>query len=196
MRQPATLALVLSAALLAACASTQIETTGTALKAPLCRRGQPPVSAWVIWGTQWRADQKEPEQREAAALRGIQAFAAGTDCLAVVALERAAARPAAPAKGDLMQRARNARPAPDRVVHVTVRELGPTLRLGGAGGVEGGTEAVIDVRVLDARTGESLAAGQTRWRNGGALVVKGVQTLDQDMHAALRAALLPGAAPQ
>ena len=56
--------------------------------------------------------------------------------------------------------------------------------------VEGSTEVLVDVRVVDVATAEPLAATQTLWRNGGTFVIKGVKTLDQDMSAALSATLM------
>ncbi len=74
---------------------------------------------------------------------------------------------------------------------VVVRELGPRLIVGVPVIVEGGTEVLIDVRVLDAATSESMATTRTLWRNGGTFVIKGVKTLDQDMSAALKSTLMP-----
>ena len=81
---------------------------------------------------------------------------------------------------------------PERVVHIVVRELGPRLVVGVPVIIEGSTEVLIDVRVLDAQQAASLADTRTLWRNGGVFVIKGVKTLDQDMRAALRATLMPG----
>jgi len=87
-------------------------------------------------------------------------------------------------------------PAPDRVLLIVIRELGPKLIIGIPMLVEGGTEAVLEVRVHDVRTSEVMAAIRTHWQNGGTFVIKGVKTLDQDMSAALRAALMPPTAPR
>jgi hypothetical protein len=57
--------------------------------------------------------------------------------------------------------------------------------------VEGGTEVVFELTVINGHTGASLANLQTHWQNGGAMVIKGIASLPQDMSAALRAALLP-----
>jgi len=59
--------------------------------------------------------------------------------------------------------------------------------------VEGGTEVVLELKVLDVHTGEPMANLHTHWQNGGAFVIKGVKTLEQDMSAALQAALAPAA---
>ena len=75
-----------------------------------------------------------------------------------------------------------------------MRELGPRLTIGIPAIVEGGTEVLIDVRLLAPKGSESLANAQMRWRNGGAFVIKGVKTLDRDMSAALEALLMQGSA--
>lgn len=184
--------------MLAGCASTTVETTGTKLKAPLCRPGGEKVSALVFWGPRWRPDQKEPARREAAALRGIEDFFSGTTCLSHVDVRRYADDSSAeePTDADLLRLATGAALAPDRIVLIVVRELGPTLLVGSQAIVEGHTEVDIEVRVLDAKTSQPMAAVRTRWRDGGALVVKGVGTLDKDMSAALRSTLTaPAGAP-
>ena len=67
----------------------------------------------------------------------------------------------------------------------------PLCTPGGPALIEGGTEVLVEVRVLNTATSESMADTRTLWRNGGTFVVKGVKTLDQDMSAALGAPLMP-----
>ena len=179
--------------LAAGCATTTIETSGTTLAQPLCRPGGTSVPVALYWRTQWRPDQKEPAAREALARRGIGHFAAGAGCLAVVVAEELPAAAGVPTDAVLLERARRDAPAAARIVHLAIGELGPRLVIGGPTVVEGGTEVAIDTRVIDAATGARLADGHTRWRNGGALVIKGVGGLDHDLAEALRAVLLEGA---
>lgn len=181
------------AALLAGCASTKVDSTGSAPREPICRAGDAPLETAIFWAPKWRPDQKEPALREEAARRGIEAFARGTPCLAVTRLERLADPDAG--TGDLLRLAESGGRRPDRAVRIVVRELGPRLTIGFPLLVEGETEAVLEIRVLDARTSAMLSDGRTHWRNGGTLVVKGVATLEDDMRSALAAALLPVAAP-
>jgi len=185
---------VLAATLLAlaGCASTRVESSGSPLKEPLCRAGAPTVATAVVWGTQWRPDQKEPALREAAALRGIEDFLGSTRCLAVTGVQRFPAGAEPPADAELLQRVAASPVRADRVVLIVVRELGPRLTIGLPVIVEGGTEVFIDVRVLDPAQAAPLASTRTQWRHGGSFVIKGVQTLDHDMSAALRATLMPG----
>lgn len=184
---PASLA---AAFLLSGCASTTVATTGRQLEAPLCQAGQPSIPTIVYWGTKWRPDQKEPVLREAAALRGIQAFVRRADCLSVVAVDRLTSEQVTSSNEELTRLASNFNPKPERVLLIVVRELGPRLLIGLPAIVEGGTEVLIDVIVLKATTSESLATAQTLWRNGGTFVIKGVKTLDQDMSEALSSTLM------
>jgi hypothetical protein len=180
-------ALALAASVLSACASTTIETTGTALDAPFCRVGAPATPTVVTWGAKWRPDQKEPERREAAAARGLDAFLAETRCIEVEGVERFRGPP--PPDDELLRTAAAAHPSAARAVLVVVRELGPWLLIGLPVPVRGGTEVVVEVRVLDVPRKRKLADARTHWRNGGAFVVKGVASLERDLGAALRAAL-------
>lgn len=81
MNPTAALASLAVLSLLAGCASTRVEVTGSPLKEPVCRVGTAALATAVYWRPQWRTDQKEPALREAAALRGIEDFLGRTGCL-------------------------------------------------------------------------------------------------------------------
>lgn len=174
---------------LTGCATTKIETTGTTLPQPLCNAASDGGSISVLWGTNWRPDQKEPPLRETAALRGIEAFFASQPCFKQVEIRRidlaaaAAFPPLASALG------RSERSAPDKEVLIMVRELGPKLWVGLPKLIEGGTEVVLEIKVANAGDTALLADLRTRWQKGGAFYIKGVKTLDQDMQAALQQVL-------
>ncbi len=104
-----------------------------------------------------------------------------------------------PAQGELsdaalLDQAKALTPSADKVVLIVVKELGPLLRIGLPTLVEGGTEVVAEVRVVDARRRVSEARLQTHWHKGGPFYIQGVKTLDQNMQAALSATL--AATPQ
>jgi hypothetical protein len=181
---------IVCAAALVGCASTKVETSGTGMKEPLCPEGSVQRSALVYWTTQWRPDQKEPALREAAALRGIERFFGDLSCIADIRRNSGGI----PSDAELLRPA--GAPVPDRIVFIVVRELGPKLVIGIPAIVEGGTEVLIDVRVLDVRGARSLAEVQTHWQHGGTFVIKGVKSLDQDMGSALAAALMPATTDQ
>jgi hypothetical protein len=180
------------------CASTKVETTGATMQEPFCKPGAAKLSALVYWGPHWRPDQKEPERREVAAQRGIDAFLADSACVARFEIRRLPGGGMAEVPSDeaLLKQAAAASPRPDKVLVIVVRELGPILRIGIPSIVEGGTEVVLELRLLDVPTSSARANVRTHWSNGGTFVVKGVGSLERDMSAALAAALTPGTAPQ
>ena len=126
----------------------------------------------VLWSTKWRPDQKDVAEREAAAWQGIQQFFIRSSCRTEI-------------------RSADAVPADTRgfgkVVAISVRELGPVVRIGLPVPLEGGTEVVFESKVLDGRDGKTLAELRTHWQNGGPFVLKGTRTLAEDMTSALTA---------
>ena len=62
---------LLTVLVLAGCASTTVEKSGAGAERGWC---DPGLSVLVVWNAAWRADQKEPAAREAAAERGINRF--------------------------------------------------------------------------------------------------------------------------
>src|SRR6202795_4945753 len=139
------------------CASTKVETSGATPKEPLCQASREQLSALVLWGCVWRPDQKDVPLREEAAQRGLEDFFAKSGCFSKVDIRRVSGgRPAlVPSDQELLSIASTASPTPDRVVVVAVRELGPIVQLLGSPAlVEGGTDVVLEVRVLNVRTGE------------------------------------------
>ena len=181
---------------IAGCASVRYESTGRTPDAPVCQRPGAALVALVVWEPRWRADQKDVPDREIAAARGIERHFAGSTCYATAHVIRAdPARPISALDGDGAAALARAQPSPsDRVVLLTVRELGPVLRIGGPGAIEGGTEVVIDVRVHDVAGTREIADFRAHWRHGGPGVIKGVRTLGEDMAAALAAAFVPSPA--
>ncbi|HRD83788.1 MAG TPA: hypothetical protein PLF63_01310 [Rubrivivax sp.] len=186
------LAVALIGLLLAGCATTTVQSSGTPLQQPLCRADGVRPTAALYWMPQWRADQKEPQAREALARRGVERFVAQQPCLDITGAQRLAGDSGGvPDNAELLGRAGEVRPAPELALLVVVRELGPRLLIGLPVLVEGGTEVLIDVRLLRLSTAEVLLDSRTRWRNGGTLVIKGIGSLDADLAAALSSVLVP-----
>jgi hypothetical protein len=182
-------ALCLSTSLLG-CATTHFEVTGDALSQPLCQSKTEQFSALVLWGPVWRVNQKDVLLREEAALRGIEDFAA--TCFGKVSIRRLEGSRLAESPTDEQVRtlAANEVLPPDRVLVVIVRELGPVIQiLGPVAAFGGGTEAVLELQIRDARSGEPINKLMTHWHNGGSFVIKSTKTLRQDMKSALQAVL-------
>lgn len=192
MRTTASIATIIFCTTLTGCATTKIATTGTSMKAPLCRPGGDRIAVVSFWQPQWRPDQKEPELREAAAARGIEDFFSSIECVGEFEVRRLTNQGTndKPSDEELLKLASTSTPGVDRVLLITVRELGPKLLIGIPVIVEGGTEAVLEIRAIDAHTSEPIADLKTHWKNGGVFVIKGVKTLPSDMKSALHAALM------
>lgn len=139
----------------------------------------PALSTLVLWAPKWRPEQKDVPEREAAAWQGIQKFFIGSSCFGKTEIRGGEGVPADAASFG-------------RVIAITVRELGPVVRIGSPSLVEGGTEVVLETKVFDGRSGASLADLRTHWRHGGAFVIRGVATLEADMAAALEATFKRG----
>ena len=167
------------ATLLTACASTTIVTLSPPDQPPVCQP-QKGLKASVLWNTDWRANQKDIPDREAAAAQGIANFFADGKCFGSATVARA---PSGRSGTVVPQGA-------DLLLVLTVRELGPTVKLlSSAALVEGGTEVLIDVAQFLPGKSEPDRKFSIQWRDGGPGVVKGVQSLPSDMTAALKAGL-------
>jgi hypothetical protein len=179
---------------LTGCASTKVEFAGEVPVTPICQAPGEVLSALVLWGPVWRSEQKDVALREEAARQGIQNFLSSSGCFASHELRRlpGGSSSLVPGDSELPALAATTTPRSDRVLVVTVRELGPVVKLlSSASLVEGGTEVVLGITAFNAKNGTSVVRFQARWENGGAMVVKGVSSLPQDMSAALGAALSP-----
>jgi hypothetical protein len=188
----------LAVLVLSGCASTHFQVTGQVPRQPLCQPVGEQASALVFWGPKWRPDQKEVSLREAAAQRGIEQFFSTSDCFAKVRVIRKVGDresielPLAEVPG----LAATYVCAPDHVLFITVRELGPIVKLfSSLALVEGGTDVVLEIRAVSPSTGHTTTDFTAHWQNGGPWVIKGVSTLEQDIASALLEALKSSDAP-
>jgi hypothetical protein len=193
-------ALVLLAALpvLAACVSTTVQLSGRpADMAPPCRPAAPAGAAaapagattLLLWTPGWRADQKDVPARERAAEQGLVDYIQGSTCFARFQLRRVDHIDQADVTGVRAQ-AHQLAPTATQAIVISVHELGPVLRLlSSAALVDGGTEVVLGIRIVDLGRPDPPLIYQVRWKNGGPGVVKGVASLPADMRAALQVAL-------
>jgi len=188
IRLPSHLALLFALVLLGAlgCASTTTFQLTPAPQDPVCKRS---ATAEVFWVTRWRADQKDVAARETAAAAGIGQFFEASRCFQSTSVRRLDTD----SKEALQAAVAQATARHARLVLIAVRELGPTVKIGGSLAlVEGATEVVLDISEFDPAKPE-VRTFTAAWRNGGAGVIKGVTTLAQDMQAALAASLQPTA---
>ena len=176
---------VVAVVALGACAST---TTVQVVPSPQPSVCQSTANALILWAPQWRPDQKDVPEREAAAADGIAQFFAKSGCFASTTVQRLA-QPPAPAVAATLEQARSRY---DRVVVVTVRELGPIVKIGSSAAlVEGGTEVVLELAEYRLPALSAQRSFSVNWRDGGPGVIKGVASLRQDIQAALAAGMQP-----
>jgi hypothetical protein len=190
------LSLLVLAVLLHGCATTDISTTGDRVPQPYCQSQGEQLSALILWGPVWRPNQKDVPQREEAAQAGLEDFAKTSGCFTRTDIRRLAGGRNAelPTNAEVTALVATVLPPPDKVLVVTVHELGPVIQiLGPIAAFGGGTEVVLVVESRSPRSGDVLARTETRWSNGGSFVLKGTSTLPQDMRSALQAALTSGA---
>lgn len=176
---------------LTGCASTKFETAGATLQGPLCTTDGQPLSALILWSPVWRSNQKDVPLREMAALQGIEDFAQHSNCFSNVTIRRLPGERAAqvPTVAQIRELAQTITPPPNRVVVLTVHELGPVIQvLGPVATFGGGTEVVLEAQVHDGKSAGLLAKLRAHWSNGGSFVIKGTGTLPKDMRSALDAA--------
>lgn len=180
VRTPSLIVLLSTVLGLAACASTQVDLGPAPRIAPLCQTPSADLPLRIQWRARWRADQKEPERRAAAAAEGIRQFVARAPCLGTAAIENG------PAEG-----APDSAPSPAvRTLQIEVLELGPRLRIGLPNLIEGGTEVRLRLRLIDPVRAPATSLTTVHWQHGGPFVVRGVANLSQDLSDALAAALL------
>lgn len=187
--------IALAVIVLSGCASTQFQVSGQSPpQQSLCQRPGEQASAFVLWGPKWRPDQKEVPKREAAAQRGIEDFFSSSGCFAKTKVIRWVGDRESInlSPTEIVSLVAADATAARHVLVITVRELGPILKLfSSLALVEGGTDVVLDIRAFSPATGQTTADFTSHWQNGGPLVIKGVATLEQDIGSALQAALKP-----
>ena len=170
-----------------ACAKTSVDISSQYPVLPVCQNRDQNLSALVLWGTSWRADQKDVPLREKAAEQGIENFLKHSDCFSRVEIQKIS-------ESFVEDSAKSYHHQFDRIVTIKVRELGPTVRLLGSPAlVDGGTEVVLDVTSVTYGPPDQKNAFRITWKNGGPGVIKGVSTLPSDMESALMVALRPDA---
>jgi hypothetical protein len=151
----------------------------------LCERS---AKARIFWASNWRPDQKDVPAREEAAANGIARFFSQSDCFSSAVIQRLVDPSAAAIEAAVAE----ARTRDERVVTITVRELGPIVKIGTTLAIlEGATEVVVEFSEYRPPDTVPRRTFAVQWRNGGAGIVKGVASLPQDMQAALSAAMQP-----
>jgi hypothetical protein len=166
--------------LLAGCSAT-VATLNPSPQKPVCERTS---NALVLWETQWRQDQKDSAEREFAAETGLRQFLVHSGCFAHSELRRM--------NSNNLESLKGSHERFDKVIAITVRELGPIVMLFSTDGmIEGGTEVVLNITEYSPPELNPKRQFAVNWFNGGSFVIKGVESLPNDMQEALRAGMKP-----
>ncbi len=180
---PSLTILIISIAL-AGCATTTV-TVMPSPQTPVCNNT---ASALVLWAPQWRPNQKDVLEREAAAEAGLKRFLHSSECFAGSDLRRLPSTtfPAVAAE------ATSAKEKFNKVVTITIRELGPVIKLlSSLALIHGGTKVLFQVGEYILPSAVPTRTFTIHWQNGGPGVIKGIDSLSQDMLAALVIGLQP-----
>jgi len=165
---------------MAGCSAT-VATLNPSPQKPVCERAS---SALVLWDTQWRQNQKDIAEREFAAETGLRQFLVQSGCFAHSELRRMKINKLDTLKGQDNRF--------DKVIAITVREIGPIVMLFSTDGmIEGGTEVVLNITEYAQPELNPKRQFAVNWFNGGGFVIKGVESLPNDMQEALRAGMKP-----
>lgn len=171
-------------AFLMGCATTTVTITPSP-QAPICDGA---ASALILWAPQWRPDQKDVPEREAAADAGLQEFLQRSGCFPRFKLRRLLNMNSSAVAGEFAL----AHGQFDKVVTITVRELGPLIKLlASLALIDGGTEVVLQVSEYIPPGDIETRSFTVHWQNGGPGVIKSTASLQQDMQDALVLGLQP-----
>jgi hypothetical protein len=174
-----------------ACASSSpppltIPATQTAVCAPCVSLGKVTVAPL----TRWRADQKEPEVREAIAMKAINTAFAGTPCAA-----GATVLPIATDDTSVARLAQARMEGANTAILVRIDELGPIAVVSFPALWSTWSDVQFTLDVVDVATGNVVRSIPHRRQKGGAFEMRGLEPLQAEMEIALRDVLL-GDTPQ
>lgn len=172
------LAVLVAVAMLVGCATTRVGISPSP-QTPVCDHA---ASGLVLWAPQWRPNQKDVRKREAAAETGLKEFLQASGCFKNSGLHRLPnLTPTVVASEVVLARGHF-----NKVVVVTIHELGPVIKLLSSFALlDGGTEVVLQVAEYLPPDEVQTRSFTVHWQNGGPGVIKGVRSLPQDIQAAL-----------
>lgn len=141
----------------------------------------------MLWGALWRSDQKEPLLRESMAKQGIEIFISETKCINVPAVDQITLDSQPPSNQALIEQ--TAKYSANQLIFILVRELGPTIEIGIPSIIEGHTEVLLEVKVIDLSSNAVTNDSRVHWKQGGKFVIKSTKSLSEDMASALHVIL-------
>jgi len=170
---------------LSACASAQQPSSGVAPAKPLCAPGVSLGKVVVAPLTRWRADQKEPEVREAIAQKAIEAIAPRIACAASVNV-----LPIAPDAQSADRLAEARAGGANTVLLIRIDELGPITIISFPALWSTYSDVQFTLEAIETQTDEILRSIPQHRRRGGAFEVRGLDPLQGEMEKALKDVIL------
>ncbi len=177
--------LLISSLIINSCASTSIIYHKIGSSNSLCKN----KSTLVLWGTAWRKDQKEKELREEIASKSLSKYLSSSKCFYNYKLLKEINGKSAITLSDIeaINFSKTLETNYDNIIFIRLEELGPLLNLNLSLVLfDGATEVKLRVRSVDTKTNSLEYDNQSQWKNGGPYVIKGINTLEQDMYDSLK----------
>ncbi|MEM8986166.1 MAG: hypothetical protein AAGC95_05530 [Pseudomonadota bacterium] len=154
--------------ILAGCASLDKDDRILAGSTPVCAEGVDLGAIYVTLVTDWRANQKAPEERKQMAEDVVNKALQELPCGDYKGFERAVAHTA------------------DTLIEITVREFGPELILSAPVLWSTNTDVDATIRVINARTRAEIFAASQRRKDGGAFAIKSLSAVPATFEDMLR----------
>lgn len=164
-----------------ACASAPPPVEMPAAQAALCAPGVSLGAVVVAPLTRWRADQKEPELREAIAMKAIEAVLPAMPCAASVAV-----LPILPDAQSVARLSEARRTGATTAILVHIEELGPIAIVSFPTLWSTWSDVKFTLDAVDVASGEVLRSIPHRRQQGGAYEVRGLDPLQAEMEQALK----------
>jgi hypothetical protein len=169
------------------CSTVTIKHHAIGHQPPLCNQNVKEKIA-VYWGTAWRTDQKDVLIREKYIEEGVDTFFNEDDCFETVLIARSIAGKDVMLATDTELISGGNAAGADKVFVFRVEELGPNLYLYLSPILwQTKNEVLLQVRVLNTKTGEVESDLSTQWMRGGPFTLHSASTLPTDLSGVLKA---------
>ncbi len=180
--------LLLSSLFFSSCSAAESSIHAAGRAPPLCDRQAEKENAIVLWGTAWRSNQKEMQFREQKAAGAVERFFKEQSCYAKTGIVRNLSGRDPMLLSDIEAfNLVSALPEKyDKIIILRVEELGPLLVFYCSPILwEGGSEAVVRIRILDVKSASMASDVVIHRRDSGPFVLRGTERLEEDLTAAL-----------
>lgn len=179
--------LVIGLGILAGCSTVSIDDAVSTGKPPLCKIGSPFLGkVAVVLKTNWRTNQKEPEARANMARKAIKAAFSNFSCGSLSTPGGLFLFPVMTSGQEPALRKQFGEKGVSTLVIITLKELGPLLKISLPALWTGETEIKFDMRVVKTQTGEELLNLIHHRLDGGPFVIRNAQQSSKVFEGALK----------